>query len=1836
MGRQKGEAARSKARPSSSSLAASLLPSGATAVGFGGYVGSSRIDTSTPITQDTDSPFLDIDAELAQHLKRLARKDPTTKLKALTTLSTLLKQKSAKDVSPIIPQWAFEYKKLLLDYNREVRRATHETMANLVSTVGRELAPHLKSLMGPWWFSQFDAVHEVSQAAKRSFQAAFPVQEKRLDALMLCTDDVFMYLEENLKLTPQSMSDKAVALDELQEMHQQVISSSLLSLATLLDILTNEKHASENSNSELKHALKARSTAISHAEKLISVHKCFMEFLKSSSPAIRSAAYSLIRSYIKNIPHALNEANIKTLSPSILGAFQEKDPTCHSSMWEAILLFSRRFPESWNTLSVQKIVLNRFWSFLRNGCFGSRQVSYPALVLFLDCVPDKAITKDRFFLEFFQSFWGGKGHSESSNADQLAFFKSYCECFLWALQNAERYCEGLEEIHQFQHTLVDEVLLKLLWHDYLMVPVSRQLTNIDHIQEFGKCITEILSSLFSLNPNLLSSFCSTFEENCLNAFQQTENSENIEKIIRFLLLVDKHAVQKDDSWPLSYLVGPMLPKSFKLIQTIDSSNAVKFMVVAVSTFGPRKVVQEIVQEQNKDMNLKQFLQYYKDIFVPWCLQTNSSSILARLDLLLALLDDECFSEQWDCIVLHATGIHDSDHTLVLTLLMEKTREEIIKRKVDPKNWHHELLDSTALLITHSSPPFGSSNARYIRAVLGGITEEDQIILLSKNTSILIFEEIFQKLQTFIQTSNFTWVRNANSLLNVEKHVTINEHESVLEIATFSLEVLKGTFFRLKSLTQNPHLLPSILAVLFVIDWEHAMSALFYDGVDDVAYAKVVDRIGFCKSVHDYRCEMNTYFKTLSLDCQRVLGGMLVQVIRWGVVNEEKLDVDKVTSLGCLFVLEVLDSLCEGQIEEQMLLDELLKKDDSWPLWIVPDIKNGQRSGALKVDIVSSNASECHQMASFVDKLISKLGISRVIAGFELSMSSSNDVATHHPHYPRAWLAAEMLCTWKWDSGSALSSFLPSLIQYTKNQDSCFTNNLFDPIVQILLDGALEKTIKKLSFFGIYPAPHDELESIEEVFVRSLVAILNTLFGGNIWGKEKAFGLFNLLVDRLFVGEDINLDCLKILPVVMSVLIGPLSSQDDESGNDENDPLKGNQINDIIKGWLERILSFPPLNTWESGEDKEDWFHLVMSCYPIRPTKGMQDFKPQRHITQMERSLLLKLLRNQRFHSATYNTVNKLPVVQMLLSKLTVVTIGYCWTEFNEEDWEFLLYKSRWWIESSVVSMEEIAESVNDIITGTSNSNSGVPENLRRIVSDFDSIPLKLATNALIAFSMFRGLIRKQTTENENENENENDSNPLRAEKFDAIKDRILEGILRLFFSTGATEAIAGSYSSEGSLVISSSRLDDGHFWELVGSSVVDSSVLARDRAIKSFEIWGLSKGAVSSLYSILFTEKPVPCLQYAAYVILSSQPVSDSAFMIEDSSSSLDETEKDPHDLSLTARLRDEVSRFLEKPSEILYLDLVAPERVNVFLAWSLLISHLLSSSSSTSSSSSRTREKLIQHIQDSSNSTILDCIFQHVPLELCTVNIKKKLSELPEGIAEVAAAATRAITDSSVLFAVESLWPVGPDGMASFAGAIYGLMLTTVPAYVRGWFNDIRDRTTSSAIESFTRAWCSPPLITNELSQIKKANLCDENFSVSVSKSVNEVVATYTKDETGMDLVIRLPASYSLRPVDVECTRSLGISEVKQRKWLLSMMSFVRNQNGALAEAIGIWKSNFDKEFEGVEECPICYSVIHTANHSLPRLACRTCKHKFHSACLYKWFSTSHKSNCPLCQSPF
>ena len=63
--------------------------------------------------------------------------------------------------------------------------------------------------------------------------------------------------------------------------------------------------------------------------------------------------------------------------------------------------------------------------------------------------------------------------------------------------------------------------------------------------------------------------------------------------------------------------------------------------------------------------------------------------------------------------------------------------------------------------------------------------------------------------------------------------------------------------------------------------------------------------------------------------------------------------------------------------------------------------------------------------------------------------------------------------------------------------------------------------------------------------------------------------------------------------------------------------------------------------------------------------------------------------------------------------------------------------------------------------------------------------------------------------------------------------------------------------------------------------------------------------------------------------------------------------------------------------------------------------------------------------------------------------------------------------------------------------------------------------------------------------------------------------------------------------------------------------------------------KSNLEKEFDGVEPCPICYCILHPKTFSLPALTCPTCSNKFHSTCLYTWFKSSGKSKCVICQQP-
>ncbi|CBQ68025.1 conserved hypothetical protein [Sporisorium reilianum SRZ2] len=204
-------------------------------------------------------------------------------------------------------------------------------------------------------------------------------------------------------------------------------------------------------------------------------------------------------------------------------------------------------------------------------------------------------------------------------------------------------------------------------------------------------------------------------------------------------------------------------------------------------------------------------------------------------------------------------------------------------------------------------------------------------------------------------------------------------------------------------------------------------------------------------------------------------------------------------------------------------------------------------------------------------------------------------------------------------------------------------------------------------------------------------------------------------------------------------------------------------------------------------------------------------------------------------------------------------------------------------------------------------------------------------------------------------------------------------------------------------------------------------------------------------------------------------------------------------------------------------------------------------------------------------------------------------------------------------------------------AAHVYLRALIHMPTTVRGWWVDIKDRQHSMQIASFTTRHLSPIIANRELSHLREpealSKLQDEALSIKIL-STNEVIATYVVDEHPMEIGVKIPADFPLHGVEIRDIQRVGITEAKWRSWLLAVQQLITGQNGLIFDALSLFKRNAEVQFQGLDECAICYSIISPMDRSLPTKPCKTCKNKFHAGCLFKWISTSGASTCPLCRS--
>src|ERR1700737_1575125 len=119
------------------------------------------------------------------------------------------------------------------------------------------------------------------------------------------------------------------------------------------------------------------------------------------------------------------------------------------------------------------------------------------------------------------------------------------------------------------------------------------------------------------------------------------------------------------------------------------------------------------------------------------------------------------------------------------------------------------------------------------------------------------------------------------------------------------------------------------------------------------------------------------------------------------------------------------------------------------------------------------------------------------------------------------------------------------------------------------------------------------------------------------------------------------------------------------------------------------------------------------------------------------------------------------------------------------------------------------------------------------------------------------------------------------------------------------------------------------------------------------------------------------------------------------------------------------------------------------------------------------------------------------------------------------------------------------PLSLSLLASHLFFRALSTVPSLIRKWLLDCTDRQLSSSVVSYTSQYFSPVIIRTELAHVKSpetaAELTNDNMTIKVAQSVNEVTASYLVDEHQLEITLKMPNDWPLHNIEIKDSKKVG-----------------------------------------------------------------------------------------------
>ena len=359
--------------------------------------------------------------ELSQLLRRLDKKDATTRAKNLDRLCEIANTCKPKDAREMLSHWMYVLDKLWMDNDRRVRTNAFKIMLTLTKRVPKALRKRSKAFLTPWLCSMFDPCRDVSKLAERSFHL---LHEDSVDLMTFLKQEdeetigwILEDLEKYLRSSKSDLSDlKLVSVHEAEIRFSRVLMTSFRTLRRVMSVMFTTG-ASNIVVSKLKwkvwSCLKSGSkydSAVTRA-----AHSTFQLILSKGKESVISKWFESDMSRLKRYTDLVVASSL----------FAEKSRENHTIMCNSMLMFLKQFPSCWSSVSYETVLLPRVWSFLRHGCYGSDL--YDSMFVFRSMVPKSIEDKDEFVMNWFESFWEGIPDNVNTSRFESAL-STLCRC----------------------------------------------------------------------------------------------------------------------------------------------------------------------------------------------------------------------------------------------------------------------------------------------------------------------------------------------------------------------------------------------------------------------------------------------------------------------------------------------------------------------------------------------------------------------------------------------------------------------------------------------------------------------------------------------------------------------------------------------------------------------------------------------------------------------------------------------------------------------------------------------------------------------------------------------------------------------------------------------------------------------------------------------------------------------------------------------------------------------------------------------------------------------------------------------------------------------------------------------------------------------------------------------------------------------------------------------------------------------------------------------------------------------------------------------------------------